>query len=135
VTARRYPWTAELDEQLIAGFIAGDRVKVIAYDLGRPLRVVADRIDALRELGRLGRRNRRWTDADNRVLLAALDAGIGYADLAPVFGCSRAAVKVQAGKARKARPVAEVVRPALWIVPTGPAPEEDRDQLRLDLVA
>lgn len=103
MSAPLHPWPPALEAALIARHEAGDKVKVIAAALGRPLGAVAQRIDRLVAAGRLRRRHRRWSAADNRVLLAALGAGIGYDDLGEVFGCSRWAVKVQAGKLRKAQ--------------------------------
>jgi hypothetical protein len=102
MSAAPLKWSPQMDAALIAAWGAGDRIKTIAFALGLAGHHVMARVDRLVIEGRLRRRNRRWSPADNRVLLASLAAGIGYGELASVFDCSRFAVKVQAGKLRKA---------------------------------
>lgn len=123
-----WSWPPALEAELIRLFNDGLRVKVIAHRVDRPQSAVSRHLQRLQLQGRCPRRKRFWSDADGRVMEAALTMNVSYDDLAAAFGCSRDAVKIQASKLRRAlrSSAANDAAPAVddgWI----------EDQLQLDL--
>lgn len=110
-----FEWTADADASLIVRVTAGELRKSIARRLGCLPREVDRRIEHLRDLGVLPVAKREWRPAEDRALLAAVDRGERYRNLAPRFGRSRDALKMRVCALRKA-----------------PGAEE-RDQLSLEL--